>query len=315
DGVEYVTKAVEEIKDQTDAIIVLAHWGQSSLTATSDKLAEIPGVDLVIDGHSHTVMPEGKQTTGGLVASTGEYLKNLGKVTLTIDGDKVTAKAELIPRPEVFPSKNIASTISSVEDAQKVIFEEVVGKTSVALDGERANVRTGETNMGDLICDAIADGTGADVVLTNGGGIRASIDVGDITRGEVITVLPFGNYVVTKTVTGKILKDALEFGLQKYPDQNGGFPHVAGLTYQFDPSKEVGSRLVEVLVGGEALDESKSYVLATNDFMAAGGDGYVMFKDAPIQYEFGGLDEMLVAYLQKTGEVSTAVDGRITSVK
>src|SRR5690606_30438741 len=169
-------------------------------------------------------------------------------------------------------------------------LSEVVGQSAVHLDGEREQVRVGETNLGNLITDAMLHVTGADVALTNGGGIRASIEAGQITKGDVITVLPFGNYIVTKEVSGTDLKAALENGSSAYPDSKGAFSHVAGMTYSIDPSKPAGERVHSIMVKGQPLNMNQMYMLATNDFIAAGGDEYSMFEDDAIQGEYPALD-------------------------
>jgi 2',3'-cyclic-nucleotide 2'-phosphodiesterase (5'-nucleotidase family) len=154
--------------------------------------------------------------------------------------------------------------------------------------------------------------TGADCALLNGGGIRASIDAGDITKGEIITVLPFGNYIVTQRVTGAEIKAALEHGTRAYPEFSGGFPHVSGIKFVMDIGRQAGDRVLNISVNGQPLDLNKEYVLATNDFIAAGGDTYTMLVDNPILNEYGALDEALIAYIQEKRTVNPAVEGRIT---
>ena len=313
-GIEEVEACIAEIKDETDAILLLSHWGITGEVVTSEALAKLPGVDLVIDGHSHDAWPGGRAVEGGaLIVSAGEKLNSLGKVTLTFEAGCVVAQAELIPAPKVFEDRFVLKVMDEVKAAQDVTLLQVVGKTAVDLDGERANVRTRETNLGNVAADAILEYTGAEVAITNGGGIRASIPAGDITLKDVVTVFPFGNIVVTKEITGADIRAALEHGLRMYPDQNGGFPQVAGMKAVFDPSKEAESRIVSIEIGGAPLQEDKTYLLATNDFMAAGGDGYAMFTAAPISRQFGGLDEALKAYLEAHGEISPAVEGRIAA--
>jgi 5'-nucleotidase len=191
------------------------------------------------------------------------------------------------------------------------MLSEVIGKTSVLLDGERENARTKETNLGDLTADAMRHGTKADVALTNGGGIRASIKAGDITKLDMVTVFPFGNYVVTKYITGEALIKALELGVSGYPATAGGFPQVSGIKFSFDASKPAGSRVKDVEVNGKPIYLKEKYLLATNDFMAAGGDDYTMFADFQIENEFGALEEILMAYIKELGVVDIQTDGRI----
>ncbi len=320
DPAEEARVMVAELEAQgVDAIIAVTHLGiDASSTDTSIKVAkEAPGIDVIVDGHSHSTLVEGLQGENDtLIVSAGEYTKNLGVVELEFDADKklISKKAHLISKEdaaETEPDPAVTGVIEEVKKSQETTLSEVVGKTAVRLDGEREKVRAGETNLGNLITDAMLDVTGADVAMTNGGGIRASIEAGDITKGDIITVLPFGNYIVTKKVTGADLKAALENGASAYPETKGGFAHVGGMSYAIDASKPAGQRIHSVKVGGKALDLKAGYMLATNDFMAAGGDEYTMFKDHPIAGEYPALDEALIAYIQKLGEVGPKVEGRI----
>ncbi|MFE5322487.1 5'-nucleotidase C-terminal domain-containing protein [Paenibacillus sp. NPDC056579] len=309
---------VAELKDKADIVIALAHLGvDKSSVDTSIKVAEqVPGIDVIIDGHSHTVLEKGMNVGSVLIAQTGEYSKNIGKVELTLDGTKLKSKtASLTMRPAantIQADPAVLSIIDEVKKSQDTVLSQVVGSTSVKLIGEREVVRVGESNLGNLITDAMLDETGADVALTNGGGIRASIEAGPITKGQVITVLPFGNYIQTKKVKGSDIVAALELGVSSYPEPLGGFPHVGGLTFVLDPSEAKGQRVSEVMVKGAPLDPQKEYLLATNDFMAAGGDQYTMFQNYPIANDFSSLEESVIAYLQKKGAVEPKTEGRIT---
>jgi len=158
------------------------------------------------------------------------------------------------------------------------------------------------------------DVTGADIAITNGGGIRASIPVGEITVGDVITVLPFGNIIVTKDLTGAAILAALEHGTSSYPESLGAFPHVAGLTFEINTLNPEGSRVQNVLVAGVPLDLEGIYTVATNDFLAAGGDDYTMFLDFPTAGEFMGLHEALTTKFEVDVDVVMPVMGRITTV-
>lgn len=320
DPVAAAQKMVAELQGlEVDVIIAVTHLGiDESSTDTSIKVAEgAPGIDLIVDGHSHTTLVEGLEGANDtLIVSAGEYTKNLGVVELTFEEDKLVGKsASLITKEQaatITPDPAVEAVIKEISASQEVVLEEVIGKTAVKLDGERELVRAGETNLGNLITDAMLHVSGADVALTNGGGIRASIEIGDITKGDVITVLPFGNYIVTKEVTGAELKAALENGAKSYPATLGAFGHVGGMSYKIDESKAAGERVHSVMVKGQPLDMNKTYVLATNDFMAAGGDEYTMFSDNAIVNEFPALDEAVIDYIQHMGEVNVKAEGRIT---
>jgi 2',3'-cyclic-nucleotide 2'-phosphodiesterase (5'-nucleotidase family) len=285
-----------------------------SSTHTSDKVAaQVDGIDVIVDGHSHQVITQTINNT--LVVQTGEYLKNVGVVTLTFQNGGLTGKSsKMITKEDVakaVPDLRVAGLIDSIKASQDSILNGVVGKAGELMDGERKTVRANESNLGNLIADAMLMSTGADVALTNGGGIRATIDEGDITTGEVITVLPFGNYIVTLNVTGSEIVAALQHGAGDYPELKGAFPQVAGLSYAIDPAKPKGEKVHSVKVNGAPIDLNKTYVLATNDFMAVGGDEYTMFADNPITGHYPALDEAVIDYIQSKGTVAPKVEGRI----
>jgi 2',3'-cyclic-nucleotide 2'-phosphodiesterase (5'-nucleotidase family) len=311
---------VAKLEDDVDVIVGLVHLGlDESSIHTSRLVAEnVEGIDLIVDGHSHTELPEGLMVGNTLIAQAGGYDNNVGIVDLVVKNGMVTSKsARLINKEEAAelePDPAITAIIAEVKEANDLITEEFVSENSIELVGEREFVRTGETNLGNLITDSMVEFTGADVALTNGGGIRASIPAGDITVGDVITVLPFGNYVVTIDVTGAEIVEALEHGLSAYPETLGAFPHIAGMNVVFDPSQEAGSRVVEVTVGEEELDMEATYSLATNDFLAAGGDDYTMFGGKELTALYPGLDEILVEYIREYGTEGSPVEGRIQTV-
>ncbi len=302
-----------EAKD-ADVIIALAHLGtDKSSEFTSDLVAEkVDGIDLIVDGHSHTVFESGSKVGDTLIVSTGDYTRYIGAVTIDPKGN-ITAG---LVNSTVFQEtdKNIDTLLADISAEQEKLLSEVVGRTSVYLDGVRENVRTRETNLGNLATDAFRYATGADVALTNGGGIRASIEAGDITKKDLVTVFPFGNYVVTKNVTGQAIIDAMEVGAASYPEPLGGFPQVSGITFEIDASKPSGSRVVNLKINGTPVDPAKTYLLATNDFIVAGGDGYTMFTGFDIVNEYGAMEEIIINYINERKSVNSKVEGRITVI-
>lgn len=315
--VDVAREIVDELNGKADIIIALTHLGlDEDSEFTSENLAKkVEGIDLIVDGHSHTDLQEGKLVGNTLIVQAGEYDKNLGIVDLIFEDGKVTEmKAKLFTKNEatnIEEDEEILNIISEIKAENEKITSVVVGNTDIRLVGDRAKVRTGETNLGNLIAESMLYVSKADIALTNGGGIRASIEPGEITKGEIITVLPFGNYVVVKEIKGSDILKALEHGVSSYPEAKGAFPHVAGMTFKFDPTKEPGKRIIEVMINGVPLDINKTYKLATNDFLAAGGDGYTMFKEGDIIAEYPGLDEILIEYIQKFGTSAAKIDGRV----
>jgi 2',3'-cyclic-nucleotide 2'-phosphodiesterase (5'-nucleotidase family) len=311
---------VAQLEGKVDIIVCLAHLGlDSGSEYTSEMVAKyVGGIDLIVDGHSHTVLESGRLVNNTLIVQAGEYTKNIGLVSLKLDKGVLTKTAKLITKEdaaEIEANQEIIALIDEIKADNDAITSEVIGHTDIKLVGDREFVRIGETNLGNLITDAMIAETGAHIAFTNGGGIRASIEEGDITVGEVVTVLPFGNYVVTKQLTGAQIIEALEVGISDYPAQKGAFPHIAGMNLVFDPSKEAGNRIVSVTIGGEALELDNHYIVATNDFIAAGGDGYTMFIDAPLMGQYPGLDEVLINYIQEYGIEGSPVEGRILTTE
>jgi 5'-nucleotidase len=199
----------------------------------------------------------------------------------------------------------------------------IIGKTDAPIDGTRESCRAKECEMGNLVTDAMLDrvkGQGVTIAITNGGGLRASIDAGDISMGEAITVLPFQNTVATFQLKGADITAALENGLSQIEEGGGRFPQVAGIKFSFDKSKPAGSRVSVVEVKeGEAyvpLDPAKTYSLVSNNFMRNGGDGYSVFKTkAENAYDYGpGLETVLADYLTANNPYKPMTGGRITEI-
>lgn len=314
---QYAQAAVDLANELGDYVIVLGHVGldaDGSSGITSDWIcSNINGIDLFIDGHSHTILENGMEVNGTLIVSTGQYLNNIGLVEVQVrDGEAVDENAILIPASEVIdPSTSGLAKMAGitqvaddpavtayVEDLNAQLeerFSEVVATVPMDLDGERANVRTRVTNLSRLVCEAMTAETGADFTITNGGGIRASIAAGDVTLGDINNVLPFTNVVNVCEITGDQVYEALEFGYSLLPEQNGAFSQ-SDLRVVYSGEAEPGSRIVSVLLpDGTPLDRNATYTVATNDFMAAGGDGYTMF--GRVVQEGRQLNEVFADYL------------------
>jgi 5'-nucleotidase / UDP-sugar diphosphatase len=318
DYIETSKEMVEKLEDEeVDVIVALVHVGidgESDVTSV-DIANAVDGIDVIVDGHSHSELPEGMMVNDTLIAQAGSYVKNIGVVELKFEDGKITDKNASFftveDAADVEVDKLVQAKINLIMMKNDVIKKQVIGHTAVDLVGERGVVRTGESTLGNLITDAMLEAAGADVALTNGGGIRASIAKGDITLGDAMTAFPFTNFLSNIEVTGADIMEALEHGVDSYPDAAGKFPHVAGMTYVFDPAKAAGERVTKVMIAGEGLELDKKYELVTNDFVAIGGDGYTMFDGKKIVAEGALLSDVLVEYLKEEGEVAPAIEGRI----
>lgn len=191
-------------------------------------------------------------------------------------------------------------------------LDTVIGETGIRLVGDRELVRSQETNLGNLVCDVLRYYTGADVAIYNGGGIRAPAELGDLTLENAMEILAFNNEVVTLELTGAQLVAALEHGVSAYGAASGRFLQVSGIRFFINPENPVGERVLLVYVNGAPLHPNKTYTLATNDFLAAGGDDYTMLGDAE---EIAVADmtdqQMFIRYIQDYSPLFPLVEGRI----
>ena len=347
-GDELYACAEQQVKALTEAgcdyIICLGHLGidsESEPNRSIDVLGKVTGIDVFIDGHSHSDYEAVKAATNGtgkvgdtLITSTGTAAANVGVVTISKDG--ITVSSVDLSKYEG-SVKAVADRAAAIKAEIEAEYGAVFAKTEVDLNGERdPGNRTEETNLGDLIADAILwqaskDGSlpGAKenvVAITNGGGIRASIAKGDITKNDVNTVLPFGNTVTYVTVTGEVLLEALEASTYCTPEAVGAFPQVAGIEFTVDTSKAYDqgeqypgstyygpksiNRVTITSINGKDFDPKATYVVVTNDFMAAGGDTYYAFITSANIVDTGiPMDEALMSY------ITEELDGVITAEK
>ena len=347
--------------DGADIVIVLTHLGvdSSSEPNTSyDLYKKVNGIDFIIDGHSHTVMTKGPE--GEPIQSTGTALNNIGVITIDNATKKIESN-ELIPiwhTEEVdgkeVPVYDYTKSDETVANAAKAIidpidadYDQKFAESAVDLNGAKApGNRTEETNLGDLITDAMmwaikTKAPGVDmnnaVAITNGGGIRAAIAKGDITKKDVNTVLPFGNTLAVVYVKGSELLEALEVSTYCTPKSLGGFPQFAGMEVELNTACEYDAndttypgstyfgpksinRITIKTVNGKAFDKDATYAVITNNFLAAGGDTYYAFAAAQTQFDTGlPLDEILMEYItvELNGVVTdkyAAPQGRLTIV-
>ncbi len=343
---------VDELKEAGCTLIVcLSHLGVDESSAPNrsiDVIDHTTGIDLLIDGHSHTEVT--KQQGSTMLVSTGSNGNNIGCVT--VENSAVT-EAKLVPAfdettsqdPTAGQDEDVAALVNTANDALQAQLSAVFARSDVDLDGARENVRTKETNLGDLSCDAAIWGaeqmTGVkpDMAVMNGGGIRESIAAGDITLYDLKAVFPFNNTLFVLRLTGKELLEMLEASTFALPEQLGAFPQVAGVTFTVDlsvpyengepygdstyfaPAKP-GSRVTITTVGGKAFDENALYTVVTNDFLANGGDTYaVMALPAKTDGLNTGmlLEDALQGYISQAlggtvGEAYAQPQGRITYI-
>ncbi|MCA0919200.1 bifunctional metallophosphatase/5'-nucleotidase [Pseudooceanicola nanhaiensis] len=304
-------------------IIVLSHSGYGVDKTVAEKTT---GVDVIVGGHTNTLLGDMDGAEGPYPTMVGDtaivsayaYGKFLGELNVTFDdeGKLIEASGQpLIMDAAVTEDDAVKARIAEAAAPLEEIRNKVVAEAAEAIDGERGSCRAQECTMGNLVADAMLDRVkdqGIDVAIANGGGLRASIDAGEVTMGEVLTVLPFQNTLSTFQVKGVTLKEALENGVSQIEEGAGRFPQIAGMAFTYDPTAEPGHRVVEVTVGGAALDPEKVYGVVSNNYMRGGGDGYKMFINAMNVYDFGpDLADVTAEYLAVNAPYQPYTDGRI----
>jgi 5'-nucleotidase len=326
DEIEALQADVDALReDGVNKIIALNHVG----LPMDRRIAEgVEGIDLIIGGHSHTLMSNTEEGTpsypemvnGTPIVQAYAYGKYVGDLTVVFDdaGEVTSVEGDtVLMDASVEPDAEIAARIAELAGPIEELKARVIGSTAAPIEGAREVCRAQECPMGSAIADAMLDRVedqGIDVAIQNGGGIRASIDAGEITMGEVLTVLPFQNTLATFSATGQTIIDALENGVSEMADGAGRFPQVAGMSYTVDPSAEPGSRVSDVMVDGAPIDPEATYGVVTNNYVRTGGDGYAMFEDAADAYDFGpGLEVVFADWLAEQGPgFEPYTDGRIT---
>lgn len=321
-----------------DYIIALTHLGvdeESVGRRSTDLAAAVKGIDLIVDGHSHTVIDGGEKVGDTVIVSTGSYLANVG--TVVIDKEAKTEEAKLISAADYAAgTAQYDETVKALvaEDVAEVAeaYSKVFAKTEVHLEGTKQIVRSQETNLGDFTADAYlytaqkyADehelGVNVDCAISNGGGIRVSVEPGDISMDTLVTIFPFGNNVCLVTITGEQLLEVLEASAFCTPETIGGFPQVAGIEYKLDVSvpyengeqypdstyyapAKPGSRVTIKSVNGKAFDPKAEYTVAVNNFQAEGGDTYYQLTKNSYFCDTEILDcDALIEYVNSLGGV------------
>ena len=337
---------VAALKD-ADVVICLAHLGVDAESApyrSTDLYAAVKGIDFIIDGHSHTVMTKGEK--GEPIQSTGTAFKNIGVIVIDDASKKIESNSLVEIKDDTAKDAAVAAAAKTIVDRVNAEYGVVFAKSEVELNGAKApnGNRDSETNNGDLITDAMRwkvlqnkDGLTVNedhvVAITNGGGIRAAIKPGDVTKKDINTVLPFGNTVAVIYVSGTELLEALEASTQSAP--LGGFPQVAGINFTLHTGKAYDkndstypgstyygpksiNRVVINSINGKDFKADDTYAVVTNDFLASGGDTYYAFAAATAQFDTGvPLDEAVMEYVTKElkgviGKQYAAPQGRIT---
>jgi len=336
DPAEHLNATAARLKAEgVHNIIVLSHLGFVQDQALA---AAVEGISLIIGGHSHTLLSntvEGAPSYATMVASPAgravpivqayafsRYLGDLS-VEFAEDGAVIAAEGDTVALAMAdFPeAEDVAARIAALAGPIETLRNTPVTELAADIDGSRDNCRARECEMGNTVADAMVArmaAAGVTVAFANGGGLRASLSAGPVTLGEVLTVLPFQNTLYTMDLSGAALLAALEHGVNGIEEGAGRFPQVSGLRFRLDPSVAPNAgRVSQVEVrsdqGWGPLDPAATYTIVTNDFMAAGGDGYAMFRDEGQNGYDTAIDlaDALAEYLGANAPFAPSLDGRI----
>lgn len=321
-------KLVRE-KEKADIVILCTHLGNVEETAghiTSDKLAEkVSGVDLIVDGHSHTLMEQPKIVNGVPIVSANEHGKYVGKGVMSIVDGRVknfTWKLQPINATTVKVDPVVETILAPFVAKAEASLKEVVMKTTAEFEFGKRLTRYQEMPLGDFVCDGLvayvkSTGVNLDGAFTNGGGIRAALPKGDVTRENILTVLPFENYIYVLNLKGEDVIKLFEF-IASIKQGTGAFAQVSKeIRYTINYDKDGNGTLSSLTIGGKPVDKNRTYRIATNDYVASGGDGYEILKNATDFYNTSMLLSTAVieyAYSFRNVAVTPKSDGRIKVV-
>ncbi|MCL2088394.1 MAG: bifunctional metallophosphatase/5'-nucleotidase [Oscillospiraceae bacterium] len=340
EGIEFedpVATAQERVKrlkkESVHVIIAITHSGIEGVKGTlSTQLADrVPEIDIIIDGHSHTEMPEGLTESGVLIAQTGGHGGSVGRVTVTVTDGEITAKTAVIidfdTAQNTPPDTTVADKLSAISGEMESLLSESVGQSGDEMSSARApGVRTQEMPLGSLVADAYRQAANTEIAIANGGDIRADLPQGTVTKGDIISILPYGNTLMVKTVTPALLKEILENGVSGIvldssgsidieESPQGRFLQVSGFSFSYDPSAPIGQRVLSITLDGGrelALDDTAAKItLAATNYVMTGGDYYTMLADLPVERELGSADEALSEYIENNSPVTAPQAGRI----
>lgn len=311
--------AVAQLKQEgAQVIVALTHM---NLVEDQQLVREVRGLHLVLGGHEH--IPITVYERGVLILKAGSDAEFLGVADLDVTIEKGEVRAipswRLVANYGVVADPAVQAMVRRYEQQLEGEMGKPIGKTETAMDSHAATVRLREAAIGNLVADALRAATGADVALVNGGGLRGNKQYpegSNITARDVFSEMPFGNVVLVLEAKGSDLKAMLEHGLSRAGQEFGGFPQVSGVKIVYDPAKPAGQRIESVLVGEWALDPNRTYRLATNDFLAAGGDGYTMLQNLKriVDVNAGPLMAgVVIDYVKQRGTLAPKAEGRIQS--
>lgn len=317
DPVQTAKQWVSKLEKQADEIIIVSHCG----IEMDRRLArQIPGIHLIIGGHSHTKLNRPEMVNGVSIVQTGEYGRALGSVDLHYEHGSLTRiAAKLLPYPaDLQPDPKLTEQMTALQQRTDLALNESIASTSILLDGERARIRAEETNLGNLLTDAMLLRIRAlpdhnpHIALLNSGSIRTSVLPGRVLKRELYEAIPFDNLLTVVRLTGREVREVLETGASEVEKQAGRFLQVSGVSCHLDPSQPVGSRISQLRIQGSPVKDESLYQVIVNDYMAAGGDGYSILSKKKQRPTGITLYEAVEQYMRQLKLITYKKEGRIT---
>ncbi|WP_060207396.1 bifunctional metallophosphatase/5'-nucleotidase [Sporosarcina koreensis] len=314
DLIESAKQAVEAIQEEAEVDVIVAYT-QQPLTKDKELLVQVPEISYVFSEEEFENMSTLYQMEDRFVAKAEGNLGSVIQLDITKENDKITLETKFLKVNEtVKPHEGLQKMANKYQAQLEKELGQTIATVTTKLDyGANHESRFQETNIGNLIADSFRNHYDADIGLMNGGGIRASIESGNLTLKDAHSVLPFGNKPVLAEIKGENIKLALENGVSK--ELGGGFLQVAGLSYAYEPSKPIGERVLSIYVGDEPLDYKKTYKVALPNFIFAGGDGYTMFTNDKILVNESNAKtdvEIFTEYVKTLATLDLQPEGRIT---
>jgi 2',3'-cyclic-nucleotide 2'-phosphodiesterase (5'-nucleotidase family) len=317
-----VEKARELRKNGADIVVCLSHMGVDEFQAKDygsayDIAENALGIDVIIDGHTpeSEVMPQNEFNTP--ISSVGDAATEIGVIKFYRKNGVVSVDISSIKKEDtldIIPDSDVTKILDTAQKHVDEIASTVVGYSPIALtDYEKPVIRSGESLLADVVADSMRWYTGADIAFCNAGNVRAPLDEGDITLGEINNILPYLNIVITADVKGSVVRSALSHSADLYGTENGGFMQVSGVSYTIDGDKPKGERLKAVTVGGVPLEDETTYSLAVFDFIVDGGDGYDMLADSfhGNSVAHGTIVDAFEGYIAESDNLISEKEGRI----
>lgn len=311
-AVEIINKIAERIDDETDVIVVLSHSGIELDRMIAGQLTD--KVDIIIGGHSHTRLKKPEVVNEIIIVQAGSQCANLGRLDITVQDDRVVSyDGKLI----FLDNENIIEDRYLVEEVKKYnqMINDQYGNVIAQLKSDWIRSSTGESNIGNYLCDRVREYTASDIAVMNSGGIRKGLVAGPVTGLDIKEILPFNNQICITKLNGDQIRRIVETNVNGSHEQHSGILQVSGIAYQYKINKSNKPEVVKILIGGKPIEPDKTYTLATVDYVLANADQYFGFDTPKYENLYAPAAETVINLTKQIGVIDTRVEGRIVELK